>query len=389
MNPGEPPLLPRAARTAAAWSAVVLLVVAVVSGLVLLAFVLRAVTAPLAIAVLGTALLHPFNRMLVRRSVPRSWAAGLTCVVLVALVAGTVWVLVRTIGDNAAKIGAALSDAADRLRDRYGGGGDPGAEASDGLRELGDRLGESVASGVVSGVGIAVQVVSGGILVLALTFFLLRDGHKLPGLVRALTPERHRDIADRIVRRSFLAVSGYMRGTTIIALIDATFIAIGLALLGVPGAPGLAALVFVGAYVPYVGAFLSGLLAVLVAFADGGLGTALGALGVVLAVQLIEGTFLQPGIQSRTVALHPAVVMGAVVAGGAVAGILGALLAVPVVAVLVSVLAIVRDARGADGADGAGGADESATPVPGGPGAPGARGLSGPWAVDPPTGPER
>ncbi|MEU8134055.1 AI-2E family transporter [Streptodolium elevatio] len=342
--PREPPLLPRPARSAAAWSAVILLVVAVVAGLVALAFVLRAVTAPLAIAILGSALLHPLYGRLLRWSVPRSWAAGLTCVALVALIAGTVWVLVRTISDNAAKIGAALTDAAGTLRDKYGGGGDPAAEASDGLHELGGRLGESIANGVVDGVGIAVQVVSGGVLVLALTFFLLRDGHELPGVVRVVTPRRHRDTADRILRRSFLAVAGYMRGTTIIALIDATFIAIGLLVLDVPGAPGLAALVFVGAYVPYIGAFLSGLLAVLVAFADGGLGKALGALGVVLAVQLIEGTFLQPGIQSRTVALHPAVVMGAVVAGGAVAGILGALLAVPVVAVLVSALAVVRDA---------------------------------------------
>ncbi|WTW92229.1 AI-2E family transporter [Streptomycetaceae bacterium NBC_01309] len=346
MTPPEPPLLPRAARRAAAWSAVVLLVVTVVAGLVVLAFVLRAITAPLAIAVLGSALLYPLFRRLVGWSVPRSWAAGLTCVALVALIAGTVWVLVRTISDNAAKIGDALTGAAERLRDEYGGGADPGTEASDGLRELGGKLGESIASGVIGGVGIAVQVVTGGVLVLALTFFLLRDGHKVPGVVRAVTPERHRDIADRIVRRSFLAVTGYMRGTTIIALIDAVFIAIGLLILDVPGAPGLAALVFVGAYVPYIGAFITGLLAVLVAFADGGLGKALGALGVVLAVQLIEGTFLQPGIQSHTVALHPAVVMGAVVAGGAVAGILGALLAVPVVAVLVSIVAVVRDAGG-------------------------------------------
>lgn len=348
--PEEPPLLPRAARRAAAWSIVVLLVVAVAAGLVALAVVLRAVTAPLAIAVLGTGLLHPLNRRLRQWSVPRSWAAGLTCVALVALVVGTGWVLVKTITDNAAKIGSALSDAAGKLRDDFGDGGEPAAQASDGLHELGDRLGESLASGVVSGVGIAVQVVSGGILVLALTFFLLRDGHKIPGVVRAVTPERHRDLADRIVRRSFLAVSGFMRGTTIIALIDALFIAIGLLILGVPGAPGLAALVFVGAYLPYIGAFLSGCVAVLVAFADGGLGTALGALGVVLAVQLIEGAFLQPGIQSRMVALHPAVVMGAVVAGGAVAGILGALLAVPLVAISVSVVAVLRDARAAPGA---------------------------------------
>ncbi|NUU22154.1 MAG: AI-2E family transporter [Streptomycetaceae bacterium] len=342
------PLLPRAAVRAAAWSAVVLLVVAVAAGLVALAVYLRAVTAPLAVAILAAALLYPLYQRLVRARVPRSWAAGLTCVALVALVFGAGWILVGAISDNAAEIGDALGSAADELRDRYGGGADPAAQAADGLREAGDKLGAVVAEGVVSGIGVVAQVLMGAVLVLALTFFLLRDGHKVPGFVRALTPVRHRDVADRIVRRSFLAVAGYMRGTTIIALIDAAFIAVGLLVLGVPGAPGLAALVFVGAYVPYAGAFLSGAVAVLVAFADAGLGTALWALGVVLAVQLIEGALLQPGIQSRTVALHPAVVMGAVVGGGAVAGVLGALLAVPVVAVAVSVIAVLRTRGGAE-----------------------------------------
>lgn len=355
MNPDAPgpregsdALLPRSARVAAAWSLVVLLVVTVAAGLVALVVVLRAVTAPLAIAVLGSALVCPLFRRLVAWSLPRAWAAGLTCVALVVLVFGVGWVLTRLVTDNAAKIGDALTTAATRLREELGASGDPAAGTADGLHELGGRLGRAIADGVVSGVGLALELVTGAVLVLALTFFLLRDGHRVPGVVRSLAPARHRDLAERIVRRAFLAVTGFMRGTTIIAFIDAVFIAIGLLILGVPGAPGLAALVFVGAYVPYVGAFLAGTVAVLVAFADGGPALALWALGVVLAVQLIEGVFLQPGIQSHTVALHPAVVMGAVVAGGAIAGILGALFAVPVVAIAVSVVAELRRYGGPD-----------------------------------------
>jgi putative heme transporter len=106
----------------------------------------------------------------------------------------------------------------------------------------------------------------------------------------------------------------------------------------VPLAFALAVLVFLGAFVPFVGAFFSGLVAVLVAFADEGWEIALVALGIVIAVQFIEGNFLQPIIQSRTVDLHPAVILLAVAAGASLFGILGAYLAVPVTAVVFAVI---------------------------------------------------
>ncbi|MGA4545101.1 AI-2E family transporter [Uniformispora flossi] len=347
--------LPPGARRLAAWCVVGLLVAAVFVVAALLVVYLRAVTAPLAVAVLGSALLYPLHQRLVRWRLPHSAAAALTCLVLVVLIVGVGWILVRLIADSAPKIGRQLSEAADRLREQYGSAADPASQAADGMRAFGGKLASALASGVVGGVGIAIQLATGGILTLALTFFLLRDAHKLPAFTRAVVPGRYTDLTVKILRRAFLAVAGFMRGTTLIALIDALFIALGLALLGVPRAEGLAALVFVGAYVPYVGAFLSGLVAVLVAFADQGLGTALWALAVVLAVQQIEGNFLQPGIQSRTVSLHPAVVMVSVVAGGAVLGVLGAMLAVPTVAMVTSIIALLREERAKpDGPENAG-----------------------------------
>lgn len=153
-----------------------------------------------------------------------------------------------------------------------------------------------------------------------------------------------------MARRAYGAVEGFMRGTTFIALIDATCITVGLLILRVPGAVGLGALVFVGAYIPYLGAFLSGAVAVLVALADRGVVIALWALGVVLAVQVLEGHVLQPMIQSRTVQMHPAVVMLAITAGASVAGILGMLLAVPLTAAAFGVVAEVRGRYEAGGA---------------------------------------
>jgi predicted PurR-regulated permease PerM len=147
---------------------------------------------------------------------------------------------------------------------------------------------------------------------------------------------------EAMARRAFEAVEGFMRGTTLIALIDAVCITVGLLVLDVPGAVGLGALVFVGAYVPYLGAFISGAVAVLVALADRGFVIALWALGIVLAVQVLEGHVLQPVIQSRTVQMHPAVVLLAITAGASVAGILGMLLAVPLTA---AAFAIVHELR--------------------------------------------
>ncbi len=132
-------------------------------------------------------------------------------------------------------------------------------------------------------------------------------------------------------------------GTALIAAIDATLIGVGLWLLGVPLAFALSVLVFLGSFVPFVGALISGLVAVLVAFADSGWEIALAALAIVIAVQFIEGNFLQPIIQSRTVDLHPAVILLAVAAGGSLFGILGAYLAVPVTAVVSAVLIALRE----------------------------------------------
>jgi predicted PurR-regulated permease PerM len=170
------------------------------------------------------------------------------------------------------------------------------------------------------------------VLALFLVFFFLRDSHRAAGALRSVFPSSSGDLVEAMARRAFEAVEGFMRGTTIIALIDALCIGIGLLILDVPGAVGLAALVFVGAYIPYLGAFISGAVAVLVALADRGVVIALWALGIVLAVQVLEGHVLQPAIQSRTVQMHPAVVMVAITAGASVSGVLGMLLAVPLTA---------------------------------------------------------
>ncbi|MGW4892562.1 AI-2E family transporter [Kitasatospora sp. NPDC004240] len=346
--------LPPVVRTAGAWSVAVILFITVAS-LVVFAFVeLRAATIPVVLALLGTSLLQPVMPWMVRHGVGRGPAAGLTCAVLVLAVGGVITLLVNSLVHSAPQIADALEDSGSRIAQWLGPLGEKLRHALENTQGETDSLVSTVAAGVLSGLGLVTQLLTGGVLALALVFFFLRDGHRTGEVVRAHLSPRTAGTVMACGQRAFDAMAGFMRGTTVIAAIDATFITIGLAILGVPGAPGLGALVFMGAYIPFVGAFLSGTVAVLVALADGGLGLALWTLGVVLAVQAVEGNVLQPVIQSRTVALHPATIMIAVVAGSGVAGILGALFAVPLCAAVVGVVSVLRGAgederRPADG----------------------------------------
>ncbi|MFF3599479.1 AI-2E family transporter [Kitasatospora indigofera] len=348
---GSPPyaLLPRPVRAAAAWSAAVILFITVAVLFVFAVVELRAATVPLILALLGTALLYPVMPWLTRRGLGRSGAAALTCVVLVLAVGGALALLVNSLSHSAAQIGSALQDAGSRLADWLGPTGQKIEQALQSAPGEGSSLVSSLAGGLLSGLGVAVQLLTGAILSLALVFFFLRDGHRAGDSIRSVLPAHRAETVIACGQEAFAATAGFMRGTTVIALIDAFFITVGLVVLGVPGAPGLGALVFMGAYIPYVGAFLSGTVAVLVALADGGLATALWALGVVLAVQALEGYILQPLIQSRTVQLHPATIMVVVIAGGGVAGVIGALLAVPVSAAVLGIISVLRGTGGTAG----------------------------------------
>lgn len=133
-------------------------------------------------------------------------------------------------------------------------------------------------------------------------------------------------------------LGGFIRTQALVSLIDAVFIGAGLLILGVPLAPVLAILTFIGGFIPIVGAFVAGALAVLVALVANGLTTAIIVLIIILAVQQIEGNVLQPVLQSKSMKLHAVIVLLAVAAGSSLYGIVGAFLAVPVAAVAAVVI---------------------------------------------------
>ncbi|MFJ7960425.1 AI-2E family transporter [Streptomyces sp. NPDC096319] len=346
MQTSRAPLLPEPVRRFAAWCVVLLLAAGVAAVFIWLCVVFKTAVTPALLAILGTALLGPLYRRLLRMKVSRSLAAALTVAAVLVVVGGATYIVVVALIDTGDQIVASLRQAATDIAKHLGAAGTSLDDLAKNAKVLLEKFGGTAASGVISGVSVVGQMLATAVLALLLIFFFLKDSDRVAGALRSLAPRATGDLVEAMARRAFEAVEGFMRGTTFVALVDAVLIGIGLVVLDVPGAVGLAALVFVTAYIPYLGAFLSGAVAVLVALADRGFAIALWVLGIVLAVQVIEGNVLQPMVQSRTVQMHPAVVMLAITAGASVAGILGMLLAVPLTAAATGILGELRTRYG-------------------------------------------
>ncbi len=204
------------------------------------------------------------------------------------------------------------------------------------LEQLQSQLG-GLGSGVLSGAVAVFEVITGFILALIVAFFILKDGDRVAAkLVDRLSPT----MADQVRpggRVAWATLNRYVKGLALVGLVDATAIAIGLLILDVPLVAPLAILVFVGAFLPVIGAFTSGLFAVAVAGVNGGLTDALIVLAIVVAVQQLEGDVILPLIFGRTMQLHPLVILLAIAVGGVAFGIVGAFLAVPIAAVVIAV----------------------------------------------------
>jgi predicted PurR-regulated permease PerM len=193
--------------------------------------------------------------------------------------------------------------------------------------------GPEVRGRVLDGAVTATEILAGAFLTLVVLFFLLKDGPRLWRFLVDLLPEVAQGRAERIGVRCLEVLGGFVRGTTVIALVDAVVIGAGLLLLGVPLALPLAVVVFLGAYVPLLGATVAGFFAATVALVTRGPVIALVVVVLVVAVNQIEGDVLAPVVLGRALSLHPLVVLVALSVGVVLAGVVGALLAVPLAAV--------------------------------------------------------
>ncbi|MFF5445265.1 AI-2E family transporter [Streptomyces sp. NPDC012888] len=307
----------------------------------------RLVVLAFAAALLVTALLQPFVVRLRRAGLPRGLATAVTAVLGFVVIGLVGWFVVWQVMEN-------LDDLSDRVRD---GINELKAWALDSpfhvtekqINDIADNLTdtigtntEEITSAGLQGVTVMVEVLTGILLAMFSTLFLLYDGKRIWGWVLGLVPAVARQGVAGAGPRAWRTLTAYVRGTVIVALIDAVFIGLGIWILDVPLAVPLAVFIFLFAFIPLVGAVVSGALAVVVALVTEGVFAALMVLLVVLAVQQIEGHVLQPFILGRAVRVHPLAVVLSVAAGGMVAGIGGAVVAVPLVAVTNTVVGYLR-----------------------------------------------
>jgi predicted PurR-regulated permease PerM len=330
--------IPRGVRIAGAWAWRLILFVAASYLLIRMIAILRLVVIPLAVALLLAALFEPAVRWLRNRGVNRSFAAGIVLVGGLAAVAGGLWLIVGTIVSQLDDLTAQVREGVGRVQTWLARG--PLQISQQQLTDAAEQLQRQVAehqgaitSGALSTAATFGEILAGFFLVLFVLFFFLRDGDQLWRFLCRMLPRPARVPVARAGHYSWHTLGSYVRATVLVALVDAVGIGIGLAVLRVPLALPLAALVFLGAFIPVIGATLTGTVAVLVALVTQGPVTALIVLGVVIAVQQLEGHVLQPLIMGRAVSLHPLAVILAIATGVVVAGIVGALVAVPLLAV--------------------------------------------------------
>ncbi|MDM7855613.1 AI-2E family transporter [Cellulomonas alba] len=338
--------VPASVRAAADWSWRVLLIGLALAVLAWLVVQVKVVVIPVAIALLLAVLLGPVVTFLHRRArLPRAAAVALTVIGLVALVVGLLTLagtsLVHGIGD----LWSQAAQGVEKVRDWLATG--PLHLSDQDVQSWADRIkdlfsGSGGSSSLVTGVlhaGTTVAHVGAGTLItLFCTFFFLLDGRGIWAWVVGLLPRGSRERVHQAGRRGLVTLGAYTRTQILVAAVDAVGIGLGALILHVPLALPLATLVFVGSFIPVVGAVVTGAVAVLVALVAQGPWAALFMLAVVLLVQQIEGHLLQPFLMGHAVSLHPVAVLLAVAAGSFVAGIVGALFAVPLCAVLNTVI---------------------------------------------------
>lgn len=301
------------------------------------------VTFTLAIALLVAALMAPVAAALRRAGLPAAPSALVAVLSLTAVLGGIGFLFSFRAASAMQDLTRPLAAGIDRIRvwAIEGPLGLDPQQVADIRNEIVSWIYEAAPS-PTAGARMAVYVLGALLLVVFLVFFLLKDGKAMWSWVLERVPERRLGQVDGAGRAAWDTLARYVRGAVLVALIDAVGIGVGLLVLGVPLWLSLTLLTFVGAFIPLLGATVSGAVAVLVTLVTNDLTDAVIVLVIVLVVQQVEGNLLQPLIMGRVLHLHPAVILVAVTAGGLLFGIPGALLAVPVLAVTYRVLEHVR-----------------------------------------------
>ncbi len=314
------------------------------------------VTLPVVLGLLLATVLWPPTRQL-RKVMPDSLAALISLLAGIGALVGLVFVLAPQVMGQWKEVSDAAIEGIEELRDLIAG--EPFYVDSEQINDLFTQVMEqaqgnasSIASGVLTGVSTATSYLITTVLALVLCFFFLKDGPKFIPWARDLAGDRAAPHVAEVAQRLWTTLSGFIKAQAAVGLVDAVAIGIGLAVLGVPFALPLSVLIFFGAFIPIIGAFLTGAIAALVALVTDGPTNALIVVILIVIVQQLEGNVLQPLLVGRTLSMHPALVILAVTAGGALAGIVGMFLSVPLLAVTVSLVRYAREQLDAETGEG-------------------------------------
>lgn len=332
--------IPKSVRAAAGWAWRFIAIIVASAIFLWLIVQIKTVVIPVFVAALLTALLAPMTNFLTDRAkTPRSIAAALSLLIALGMITGLVLTVSTTVTDDARQLGEKAVQGFNEVVAWLSTG--PLNLEESAIQEYIDQLQQQLSRnidrifrGAVSVTSSVGHIFVGSLISLFALFFFLKDGREIWTWVVRLFPTRARERVDGAGLRSWLSLGAYTRTQIIVALVDGLGIGVGALLLKVPLAIPIGVLVFLGAFIPIVGATVTGAVAVAVALVDSGIGTAVAMFVVVLLVQQLESNLLHPMLMSRALRLHPVGVLLAVSAGTLVAGIVGALFAVPVLAVV-------------------------------------------------------
>jgi predicted PurR-regulated permease PerM len=327
-------------RKAAAWSWRLIVILGAIVALLWVIGHIEFIVVPVLLATMVTAMLLPIVDYLDRRGLNRGAAVSMVLLSSFVVVGGILAFVISQFIEGAPALIDEMARSITSARQWLSTGvfshfsNDQVKSATDAAIEALKNNQAKLTSGAFSTAGTIAEIVTGALLMFFTLVFLLHGGRNIFAFITLVFPTSVRTRVRDAGRAGFHSLIGYVRATFLVALVDAIGIGAGLAIMGIPLALPLASLVFLGAFIPLVGAVLTGGIAVIVALIAKGWVYALITLGLIIAVQQLEAHVLQPLVMGRAVSIHPLAVVLAIATGGVLAGIVGALLAVPLVAFL-------------------------------------------------------
>ncbi|HCD1917673.1 TPA: AI-2E family transporter [Corynebacterium striatum] len=327
-------------RDAISLAKVCLVFIIVVAGVGLAGYLLKFIWVgllPVILAILVCTVLFPVTNWLRAHKFPRALASITTLLGFLAIIGGVFAAMAPVVSSQGASLvnqaEGGLNKLVDMAKDLPFE-----IDAAKVQEVLDDAIAfikgqaSQIATGVISGVSMASSIVMALVIMLFVAFFILKDGDKFLPWLRTYTGYSAGWHATELLTRVWNTLSGFIQAQAAVAAVDAILIGLGLWALQVPLALVIGVVTFFASFIPVIGAVTAGALAVIIALVSDGLTKALLALALVIIVQQVEGNVLQPMLQSKAMGLHAAMVLLSVTVGSALAGIIGAFLAVPVAA---------------------------------------------------------